>query len=61
MQDGDACLPARVTDKYLVTDAVYEIEVARQPVDGHVFNICGREREQDIRFNENGFCIRPLD
>lgn len=29
-----------VTDKYLVADAVNKIEVACQPVNGHVLHIC---------------------
>ena len=40
IDDGDARIPQLITHEYPITDAVHEVEVAREPINGHVFYIC---------------------
>lgn len=47
LEDGHTCVPPVVAHKYLARDAVNKVHVARQPIDGHVLNICGSKQRLD--------------
>lgn len=40
VQQSDTCVPVSVADKDPIIDIIHKVEVARQPVDGHLFHVC---------------------